>query len=125
MPQPAASSPPGLTTAIDSAWAEFQAFLAVATGKQAARRDPNGWTIKDHATHIAVWEDSVAILFRGGQRHEALGIDEPFYKEGSFDQINEIIKERYSHQQLPEVLRNLNEVHGELMAKVRCLSADQ
>jgi hypothetical protein len=117
MPEPAVSTPLGLTTAIDSAWAEFQAFLAVVSEDQASLQDANGWTIKDHVTHIAVWEDSVSILFRGGRRHEALGIDEPFFREGSFDQINEIIKVRYRHLQLADVLRKLNEVHNELMSR--------
>ena len=79
MSQPRPSSPAKLSSAIDKAWSELQGFLSSITPAQASRQDANGWTIKDHVTHMAVWEASVAILFRGGRRHDALGIDEAFY----------------------------------------------
>ena len=125
MPNDVPSTPTGLTAAIDAAWAEFKTFLAGVTDKQTSLRDASGWSIKDHAMHVAVWEDSVAILFRGGQRHAALGIDESFYQEASFDQINEILRDRFDHLDLRQVVGKLNEVHGELMIKVRSLTADQ
>ena len=73
-------------------------------------------------THLAVWEDSVAILFRGKPRHEALGIDEAFYAEASFDQINEVIRGRHQHMPLRQVIELLKQVHQPLMARVRALS---
>jgi hypothetical protein len=73
-------------------------------------------------THIAVWEDSVAILFRGGLRHEALGMDESAYQVSSFDQINEVIRERFKAVRLTQAIRQLEQVHGELMTWVTALS---
>lgn len=72
---------------IDAAWKDLLSFLAAVTPSQASKRDQAGWSVKDHVTHLAVWEDSVAIFFRGGRRHEALGIEEAFYIASNFDEI--------------------------------------
>jgi hypothetical protein len=125
MPEPFPSTKSALIKAVDEAWAELHAFLRSLTEENTSRQDDNGWTVKDHATHIAVWEDSVAVLFRGKQRHEALGIDEAFYKEATFDQINAIVKERYSHLRLGEAVALLTQVHDALMAEVQALSEVQ
>ncbi len=107
---------------IDEAWAELQAFLRPLTEDNASGQDQSGWTVKDHTNHIALWEDSVAILFRGGRRHEALGIDEAFFREATFEQINAVVKERQSHLELREAVTLLARVHHALMAEVRPLS---
>jgi hypothetical protein len=125
MPQPFPSTKGTFIKAIDESWAELQSFLRALTEVNASGRDKNGWTVKDHVMHIAVWEDSVAVLFRDGQRHEALGIDEAFYNEATFDEINEVIKERYSDVPLRQAVSRLNEVHGALMAEVRALTEAQ
>ena len=114
-----------LTAAIDEAWAELQGFLGSLTEENAARRDDSGWSIKDHLTHLAVWEDSVAVLFRGRPRHEALGIEEGFYREATFDQINAILKDRFSHLPFAGALTLLTRSHDALMPEVRSLSEAQ
>jgi hypothetical protein len=111
-----------LIRTIDDAWTELQAFLESLTEMGDLRQDSNHWTIKDHITHIFVWEDSVAVLFRGGERHEALGIDESFYSMATFDQINAIIKERNDHLHLGEAIAQLTRVHQALMTDVAALS---
>ena len=109
------------TASIDAAWQNLHAFLAAVTPDQASKRDQAGWSVKDHVTHLAVWEDSVAILFRGGCRHEALGIEEPFYAASSFDEINEVIKIRLESTTFPEAIRNLEIAHRQLMGQLRTL----
>jgi hypothetical protein len=114
----------GLTqfiTSIDAAWQDLHAFLMAVTPDQASKRDRAGWSVKDHVTHLAVWEDSVAILFRGGWRHEALGIEEPFYAASSFDEINEVIRARGAATGLQEAIRNLEGVHKQLMGHLSTL----
>lgn len=127
-----------LSSAIDEAWCELQDFLSSITPAQAARQDTSGWTTKDHVTHIAVWVASVAILFRGGHRHDALGVNEAFYlatglghllgperpteQDASFDQINEVIKTRHQDLPLSEALTMMSDVHNGLMPYVRSLT---
>jgi len=109
------------TVSIDAAWKDLLSFLAAVTPSQASKRDQAGWSVKDHVTHLAVWEDSVAILFRGGRRHEALGIEEPLYAAGNYDEINEVIKVRLEGTALQEAIRNLEGAHRQLMGHLRTL----
>lgn len=108
--------------AVQSAWSELESFLVKVGEDDAAVRDAGGWTVKDHVTHMAVWADSVAVLFRDGFRHEALGIDEGLYSRASFDEINEIIRRREGHLSLNQAIQHLREVHTGLMSQVRSLS---
>lgn len=125
MPESFPSTKGALIKAIDESWAELQSFLRSLTEENASGQDSNGWTVRDHTMHIAVWEDSVLVLFHGGQRHEPLGVDERFYQQATFDQINEVIKERHSHVTLRQAVDRLRQVHSELMAEVRALSNAQ
>jgi hypothetical protein len=109
------------TGSIDAAWKDLHSFLAAVTSSQASKRDQAGWSVKDHVTHLAVWEDSVAILFRGGRRHEALGIEELFFTVGNVDEINEVVKVRLEGTALQEAIRNLEGAHRQLMGHLRTL----
>jgi hypothetical protein len=111
-----------LMDAIQSARAELESFLAGLHERDASMKDANGWTVRDHVTHIAVWEDSVAVLFRGGKRHEALGIDERLYAEASFDDMNDVIKRAQEHLTLAQAVAVMHRVHEALMDDVRRLS---
>jgi len=111
-----------LKIVIDGSWSELEAFLAGLTEQQASVQDDQGWTVTDHVTHIAVWEDSVAILFRGKPRHEALGISESYYAQASFDEINEQIRQRMGHMPLSLAIEQLRQVHLTLMANFDSLS---
>jgi hypothetical protein len=122
MPPSTVSTLAELVAAIDSAWEELLSFLHTVRSSQESTRDDNGWTVKDHVTHIAVWEDSVAILFRGGLRHEALGMDAASYTTSSFDQINEVIRGQFETIPLAHAIRQLEQVHSELMTRVMALS---
>jgi hypothetical protein len=109
------------TASIDAAWKDLHSFLAALTPGQESERDQAGWSVKDHVAHLAIWEESVVILFRGGRRHEALGIEEPFYTASSFDEINEVIKVRLEGTALQEAIRSLEGAHGRLMGHLRTL----
>jgi hypothetical protein len=111
----------GLAASIDAAWQDLHSFLAAVTPGQASKRDPAGWSVQDHVAHLAVWEESVAILFRGGRRHEALGIEEPLYTAGSFDEINEVIRVRFEGTTLQEAVKNLEGAHKQLMVHLSTL----
>lgn len=122
MPDPTISTLAELNLAIDSTWSDLETFLAALTQEQTSTQDDQGWTIKDHVTHLAVWEDSVGILFRGEPRHLALGLDRSYYAQASFDEINEQIKDQRKHLSMSEVLALLHDVHRALMGSVRGLS---
>ncbi len=106
---------------IDAAWEDLRSFLAAVTPDQALKRDQAGWSVKDHVVHLAAWEDSVDILFRGGFRHEALGIEESFFAAGNIDEINEVIKVRLEGTTPEEALRSLEGTHERLMGHLSTL----
>ncbi|MFZ1946420.1 MAG: ClbS/DfsB family four-helix bundle protein [bacterium] len=111
-----------LDAAIESAWSELDSFLAAIAEGTATAHDSNGWTVKDHVTHMAIWGDSAAVLFRGGSRHQALGITEDFYSKASFDEINDVIRRREADLPLDQAVQQLRETHSQLLAAVESLS---
>jgi len=125
MADPNHSSPSDLALAVAAAWNRLLPFLDGLTEEQARMADDQGWTARDHVAHIAVWENSVAILFRGRPRHEALGISPSFYAEAPFDQINEVIQARLASLSFDEAKALLAGVHSGLMADVARLNQAQ
>ena len=123
VPDPTISTKSELLLAIDRAWVALDSFLAGLTDRQMTDvRDDQGWNVQDHITHIAAWEESVAILFRGKPRHEALGIDQALYATASFDEINAIVRDQRKHISLASATNEFRTVHSGLMASVRALS---
>jgi hypothetical protein len=138
MSQPQPSTPDNLTSAIDKAWSEIQGFLSSLTPAQASCQDAGGWTIKDHGTHLAAWDSSVAILFQDVRLRDAFGTDDAFYlalglghllgpqrptgKDPIFDQANEEIKVRHQHIPFSEALTMMSGAHERLMVAARSLT---
>jgi hypothetical protein len=118
MRDPTISTLSELKLVIDNAWSDLEAFLAGVTEQQLSIQDDRGWTVTDHVTHMAVWEDSVAILFRGKPRYEALGVEESYYSQASFDQINERIRQRMGHIPTAKAVEELRQVHQTLMTSL-------
>ncbi len=124
MTNPKSTSRTDLTSAIETAWSDLQSFLKSLTGHQLALTDDQGWTISDHVAHLAVWEDSVAILFRGGARHEALGVDERTYLTATFDELNATIRQRRGHTSSEQAGNDLRRIHDGLLDALAELSED-
>ena len=111
-----------LVEAVETAWSNLEAFFSTLTEDQMAMQDGQGWTISDHIMHMAVWEDSVTFLFRGKPRHEALGVNEAYYLQASFDEINEKIRQDKGSMPTDEAMEQLRQAHSNLMAHVTNLS---
>lgn len=122
MSEPRPTTTRELVLSIDSAWKDLLSFLSDVTPVQASARDSAGWSVKDHVSHMAVWEDSVAVLFRGGHRHEALGIEESAYAGADFDEINEFIRGRFETLPHHQAIQQLERVHTDFMSHLRALT---
>ena len=108
---------------IHSAWAEFETCLGGLSEKQMTDlRDDQGWNVIDHITHLAAWEESVALLAQGQPRHQTLGVEASRFNAGSIDETNEIIRERWSEKSNAEALKKFRGVHAALMAWLATLS---
>lgn len=123
MPDPTITSRTGLLERIETAWTELHSFLDGLTDLQMTEvRDDQGWNVKDHIIHMAAWEESVAYLFEGRPRHEALGIDESHFANASFDEINAIVRDQRMSAALPSALGQFRRVHSGLVAHIQGLS---
>lgn len=117
------SSKTKLIQEIDSAWTELQTFLAgLSESQMTDLQDEQGWNVRDHITHLAVWEQSILFLFQGKPRHLALGIPLERLSHQYFDEINAAIRERRQSYSIGAALQEFSEIHSGLLEQVRLLS---
>ncbi|MBE0691193.1 MAG: ClbS/DfsB family four-helix bundle protein, partial [Anaerolineae bacterium] len=110
---------------IERGWHELQGYLATLSDEQRTQRtDAAGWTVKDHVSHIVMWEDTINALLDHKARAAHLNIDEATWKSGDFDKINAILQQRYQAMSWDEVMRMLHDVHRQFLTKLSALSDD-
>ncbi len=67
---------------IDAGWNRFYGYLKTLSDEQLSTpTDASGWTVKDHLTHLAIWEDGIYGLLMGHSRREQMGIDEATWQD--------------------------------------------
>lgn len=112
-----------LLAAIEQSWSRFDAALERLSEDQLLLpTDPQGWTGKDHLVHISIWERSMVFFLQGKPRHEALGVEQQLYSQGSDDEINAAILKQRKDLPLIDVLAGLRATHRELMALLEPLT---
>ena len=112
-----------LVEEIGSAWMELGSYLAGLSEAQVTSIvDGEGWTVKDHITHITAWEESVISFLQGRPRSEGLGVDKELYSRGSFDDINAAIREQRKGLSLEEATGRMHATHLRLLAVLDHLS---
>jgi hypothetical protein len=108
---------------IEISWTALQSFIdATDPVKLTESRDAQGWSVKDHLSHIAAWERSMLYLLQGRPRHEGLGVDERLYLEGGFDEINAAIHDQTKGRTFDEALADLRWTHEQLLGQLDRLS---
>ncbi len=106
-------------------WNDLKSVLDQLTDEQMTQvQDAEGWTIKDHLTHLAAWERSALYFLQGKPRYEALGIDEALFMSGDFDAINATIQKQTKDRPLAEVRADLSNINEQILAAVAPLSDD-
>lgn len=112
-----------LMSEIESSWPQLNDAIEQLTEAQMTElKDAEGWSVKDHLTHIAAWERSMVYLFQGRPRHEGLGVDEPLYLNGNDDEINAVVQRRCAHLTPAEALAEMRGVHDQLMRLIEPMS---
>src|SRR6476659_6259846 len=89
---------------IESARAELERLIAPLSEEQLTRPGPEGWSIKDHLAHLALWRKSLIALLAGRNRVEAIGLDPAGEGRQDIDAINARLYERERDRPLAEVL---------------------
>jgi len=101
---------------------EWTALLAAVQGlsaEQMARRDPGGWSIKDHLAHVTEWERFlIRNQFEGQPAHLALGIDRAVTEGPDEAGINAALQARNRDRSLPDVLADLGRTHDRVLAEL-------
>ena len=95
------------------------ALLAVVeprSDEEIGRIGPEGWSVKDHLAHLAVWEGSMTAILNGGDKGEALGVTPEVMATPGFDEINEVIRARWATASRAKVMEMLAAKRRELQA---------
>lgn len=110
-----------LIRAIEHTWPALNTALDRLTPSQLMRKDGEGWTVKDHVTHMAAWERSVVFLLQGKPRHEGLHVDEAIYNAG-VEQVNIVVQQQHADLSWNDTLAQLRDVHQQMMTLLDALS---
>lgn len=114
-----------LNRRIGVAWDALNDVIsALDEGQLSGPRDANGWAVKDHLIHLALWERSIAGLLEGRPRHEGLGVTEQEYADLDVDAVNAIIFEQHRDRSASDVLATLRSQHQETLNTLAGLTWD-
>jgi hypothetical protein len=113
----------GLLNSIQKGWDKLNAYLGTLSEEQLTqRKDGGGWTVKDHAIHLAIWEDGMYALLERLMRVEYMGIDEATWETGDNDTINAVIQQRYKDLTWQDVQQKRQQIHQRLIDKIASMS---
>ena len=88
---------------------------------------PDGWSVKDHLSHVAAWEESLLALLEGRDRDAAIGLDPSTVEAANddVDKINASIHQRNRDRSPTDVLAAFRETHARVLAALdRLADAD-
>lgn len=112
-----------LLARIDASWREL---TDVIEGMDAAALDAagdDGWSVKDHLSHVAMWERSVIALLRGQDRGAEIGLADVdvanLSEEAKVDAENEAIRVQHHDRPAADVLHLLHSTHADLLGLLR------
>lgn len=103
------------------------ALLAVVeprSDEEITRLGPEGWSVKDHLAHLAVWERSMTAVLTGRDKAEALGVPPEVLASPGYDDTNEIIRARWAGASRAEVVEMLARTRRELLATLGGMTYD-
>ena len=102
--------------------AELEEWMATLTPAQWIVPHKDGWSIKDHFIHLALWEKSTAALLRSESRYAAMGVQLGDLVSSEFDAINAQIYAQNKDRALDDALNLFHTAHMELLGELAKLS---
>jgi hypothetical protein len=85
-------------------------------------KDAQGWSIKDHLTHLTAWERGSVFFLQGLPRHEGLGVERSLYLTDFEEEVNAAIQQAHQDQSLSAALDESRETHQELLRLLNSLN---
>ena len=111
---------------LETHWNELLGFFASLTDAQlTGPTDAAGWTVKDHAIHIAMWEKAALALLNARSRREAIEIPQEIWDLGEDDPNNAYMQQRHRDMPLSEVMQTLRDVHAQVVQKLDSMTEDE
>jgi len=109
---------------IDQAWDDVATLVARASNAQLLAAGPDGgWSVKDHLSHLTVWEGRLLAFLQGRTFADYFGPD-PAAVDSSIDGLNAFIVERDRARTPEDVVQAWREVHLQVLEALHQLSDD-
>lgn len=115
------TSKPALIEKILHARQQLNQVLGGLTPQQLTAPGPEGWSVKDHLAHLAVWARKEIAVLEGRSADEGLGLPPGSHESLGFDEINATLRERSQALSLEETLAELGASHTALLRAVQAL----
>ena len=112
------------TARIDQANRELQAFLADKSTDDLIEPRDDGWSVKDHLAHIAVWMNGLNAMLRREDRASVMGVSRAAWDADDTDAINAEIYGAWADRSLNDVRAALAHARLELAETLDDLSDD-
>jgi hypothetical protein len=111
---------------IRQSFAALEAAIQQFNSDEPSPTRSSDWAIKDHLTHVAIWEEATAELLQGlpwRKQFTVMGIEDAFAREWSeIDKINELILHSYGRFSAAEAKRLFYNAHHRLLQALEPLS---
>lgn len=82
--------------------------------------DAEGWAVKDHVIHLAIWERGLLALLNKESRPEAMGISDEIFS-GGWELINPIIYQNNRHLPADDVLQIFQKTHEDVVSIIEAM----
>lgn len=108
-----------LLARIDREWERLGSLLQRITPEQMQAPLADGWSPKDHLTHVTAWERFMTgAAIGGGPAHEAMGLTVEQFEPWDVDRFNELFRQAGARMSLAEVVAALRSAHEQARAAV-------
>lgn len=104
----------------------LEKLIEPVTDAQLTAPGAEGWSVKDHLMHIAVWEQGIVALLNKQSRYAAMGLtrDEWEMADPDFDKKNGLLHERTKSRPLSDVRAAFRDSHAQMLEVLGRLTED-
>jgi hypothetical protein len=107
---------------IELSWNELVHCLHIQSEESLTKLiDDQGWSVKDHIIHIAMWDKAALAMLEGESKRKTLDISLEIWQQGE-DPINTVLYTRYQEMAFNQVRVTLQQHHEALIAKLNAMS---
>jgi hypothetical protein len=112
---------------VERLWDELDETMAALNDDQVTIAGPDGWSIKDHITHLLGWEQSLVALLEGKDRLVAMGLPDTSIRQAlieapEFEGINEHLRALHEDRGPREAMELLHRANTEVRAALARLT---